>query len=195
MDEPCLGPDGPDRFHQSPQEKTHSPPNPVPPAMGVTETIVQQLEEGRSTSPDSPMDRSSPGWRNFITKRSPTRPPPQIGPLANNPSNRSAKKTLSVDSPAFTPATLSVPSKSSAISSQAVNAAPFTPRGLASGKQVPRSASWERLTSEGTVTPIPQAETEPATFNPAQIKEFTPQQTYDISTNASPTPFSESRSR
>jgi hypothetical protein len=59
MDEPCLRPDGPDPFHQSPQEKTPSPPNPVPPAMGVTETIVQQLEEDRSTSPDSPMDRES----------------------------------------------------------------------------------------------------------------------------------------
>ena len=41
------------------------------------------------------------------------------------------------------------------------------------------------LTREGTVTPIPQqAENEPtATFNPAQIKEFTPQQNYDLSTN------------
>jgi PAB-dependent poly(A)-specific ribonuclease subunit 3 len=141
MDKLCLRLDSPDRFYESPQEKTPPPPNPVPPAMGVTETIVQQLEEDRSISPDSPMDRSSPGWRDFITKQSPKRPPPQIGPLANNPLNRSAKKTLSVDSPAFTPATLSVPGKSSAISSQAVNAAPFTPRGLASGKQVPRSAS------------------------------------------------------
>ncbi|KAE9379831.1 hypothetical protein N431DRAFT_432215 [Stipitochalara longipes BDJ] len=84
------------------------------------------------------------------------------------PSDMSAKKALSVDSPAFTPATLSVPGKTSTISSQAVNAAPFTPRGLASG----------------TVTPVPQAETEAAaTFNPAQIKEFTPQQNYDMSTN------------
>lgn len=104
---------------------------------------------------------------------------------ANNTSNRSTKKALSVDSPAFTPATLSVPSKTSAISSQAANAAPFTPRGLASGKQILPSSLVGRLTGEGTVTPIPQVEIEPATFNPAQIKEFTPQQAYDISTNVS----------
>lgn len=45
-----------------------------------------------------------------------------------------SKKTLNVDSPSFTPATLPVPGKSSSITSQAANAAPFTPRGLASGK-------------------------------------------------------------
>lgn len=43
------------------------------------------------------------------------------------------RKALSVDSPSFTPGTLAAP-KSSAITSQAANAAPFTPRGLASGK-------------------------------------------------------------
>lgn len=46
----------------------------------------------------------------------------------------SIKKSLNVDSPSFTPATLSVPGKSAAISSQAATAAPFTPRGIASGK-------------------------------------------------------------
>ena len=45
----------------------------------------------------------------------------------------SFKKVLNVDSPSFTPATLAVPNKVSSISSQAVNAAPFTPRGMASG--------------------------------------------------------------
>lgn len=43
------------------------------------------------------------------------------------------RKTLSVDSPSFTPGT-SGASKSSSITSQAANAAPFTPRGLAAGK-------------------------------------------------------------
>lgn len=73
------------------------------------------------------------------------------------------KKSLNVDSPSFTPSTLAVPSKSSSISSQAANAAPFTPRSLASG----------------TATPNPQPEPQP-TFNPAQIREFTPQN-YDVS--------------
>ncbi|KAF4634548.1 hypothetical protein G7Y89_g3563 [Cudoniella acicularis] len=76
----------------------------------------------------------------------------------------SLKKTLNVDSPSFTPATLPVPSKTSAISSQAANAAPFTPRGLASG----------------TATPNSQLDSQSATFNPAQIREFTPQN-YEIS--------------
>lgn len=43
------------------------------------------------------------------------------------------RKTLSVDSPSFTPGTLGAP-KSSSITSQAANAAPFTPRGLSGGK-------------------------------------------------------------
>lgn len=43
------------------------------------------------------------------------------------------KKVLNVDSPSFTPASLAVPAKLTAIS-QAVNATPFTPRGLSSGR-------------------------------------------------------------
>jgi len=43
------------------------------------------------------------------------------------------KKSLNVDSPAFTPAQLAVPGKSAAITSQAAAAAPFTPRAAASG--------------------------------------------------------------
>lgn len=73
------------------------------------------------------------------------------------------KKSLNVDSPSFTPSTLAVPSKTSSISSQAANAAPFTPRSLASG----------------ATTPAPQPEPQPA-FNPAQIREFTPQN-YELS--------------
>ncbi|TVY46335.1 PAN2-PAN3 deadenylation complex subunit PAN3 [Lachnellula occidentalis] len=77
------------------------------------------------------------------------------------------KKSLNVDSPSFTPSTLAVPSKTSSISSQAANAAPFTPRSLASG----------------ATTPASQSETQPA-FNPAQIREFTPQN-YELSDTAS----------
>jgi hypothetical protein len=73
------------------------------------------------------------------------------------------KKSLNVESPSFTPSTLSVPNKTSAISSQAANAAPFTPRSMTSG----------------TATPNTQPDTQP-TFNPAQIREFTPQH-YDLS--------------
>ncbi|TVY27530.1 PAN2-PAN3 deadenylation complex subunit PAN3 [Lachnellula hyalina] len=76
------------------------------------------------------------------------------------------KKSLNVDSPSFTPSTLAVPSKTSSISSQAANAAPFTPRSLASG----------------ATTPAPQSEPQP-TFNPAQIREFTPQN-YELSDTA-----------
>jgi PAB-dependent poly(A)-specific ribonuclease subunit 3 len=73
------------------------------------------------------------------------------------------KKSLNVESPSFTPSTLSVPNKTSAISSQAANAAPFTPRSMTSG----------------TATPNTQPDAQP-TFNPAQIREFTPQH-YDLS--------------
>jgi len=76
----------------------------------------------------------------------PPPPPPHRIPLPTARSRRrsfsmsdtdnysSLKKTLNVDSPSFTPATLSVPSKTATIPSQAANAAPFTPRNLASGK-------------------------------------------------------------
>ncbi|KAH7409661.1 PAB-dependent poly(A)-specific ribonuclease subunit PAN3 [Cadophora sp. MPI-SDFR-AT-0126] len=73
-----------------------------------------------------------------------------------------SKKSLNVESPAFTPSTLSVAGKTSTISSQAASAAPFTPR------------------FGGTTTPNPPADAEPAMFNPATIKEFTPQN-YDLS--------------
>ncbi|KAG0651465.1 Poly(A)-nuclease deadenylation complex subunit 3 [Hyphodiscus hymeniophilus] len=69
------------------------------------------------------------------------------------------KKSLNVESPSFTPATLSVSGKSAAITSQAATAVPFTPRSIASG----------------TATPNSQIDPEPPTFNPATIREFTPQ--------------------
>ncbi|SPQ19753.1 7b055bd6-849a-4d9c-aaf3-848eb17c1693 [Thermothielavioides terrestris] len=71
------------------------------------------------------------------------------------------KKAFNVDSPSFTPASQqSAPAKKSTLSSQAASAAPFTPRGV------------------GTPS-LPQT-VEPSVFNPAAIREFTPQN-YDIS--------------
>lgn len=106
------------------------------------------------------------------------------GTMAND--SPSVKRSLNVDSPSFTPATLSVPGKASAISSQAANAAPFTPRGLASGKSSVLLVRT-KLTMLGTVTPISHTDAEPAAFNPAQIREFTPQ-SYDLSQTVSSIP-------
>lgn len=89
------------------------------------------------------------------------------------------KKSLNVDSPSFTPATLSVPGKGAPISSQAANAAPFTPRGMASGRDSPLTY-LTATNSIGTATPNSQLDAEPVTFNPAAIREFTPQN-YDLS--------------
>ncbi|KAI1005236.1 PAN2-PAN3 deadenylation complex subunit [Podosphaera aphanis] len=80
-----------------------------------------------------------------------------------------SKKYLSFDSPAFTPSTFSISQKTSSISSQSANAAPFTPRG-----------------KSGTVSPIVGASPNGqvlesvAPMNPAAIKEFTPA-SYDLS--------------
>ncbi|KAA8569033.1 hypothetical protein MFRU_047g00360 [Monilinia fructicola] len=74
------------------------------------------------------------------------------------------KKTLNVDSPSFTPAAIPATNKASSITSQAVNAAPFTPRKLASG----------------SATPTPQLDPGIPQFNPTS-REFT--QTYDPSQN------------
>ena len=49
----------------------------------------------------------------------------------------SVKRSLNVDSPSFTPTGLTVPGKGATISAQAASAAPFTPRGLDSGKDTP----------------------------------------------------------
>jgi hypothetical protein len=87
-----------------------------------------RIEDQSPTPVNAPLHGYSPIRREWMN-----RPPPQMLPLANFGNDRT-KKALSVDSPAFTPATLSVPGKTSTISSQAANAAPFTPRGLASGK-------------------------------------------------------------
>jgi PAB-dependent poly(A)-specific ribonuclease subunit 3 len=88
------------------------------------------------------------------------------------------KKSLNVDSPTFTPATLPVSVKGPAISSHAANAAPFTPRGMASGK-FSFSTSMPIADDTGTATPNSQLDAEPAPFNPAAFKEFTPAN-YDI---------------
>ncbi|KAG7291529.1 PAB-dependent poly(A)-specific ribonuclease subunit 3 [Staphylotrichum longicolle] len=71
------------------------------------------------------------------------------------------KKTFNVDSPSFTPSgQQTAPAKKSTLSSQAASAAPFTPRGVGA--------------------PNLQPATETSVFNPAAIREFTPQN-YDIS--------------
>ncbi|KAL2257310.1 hypothetical protein VTK26DRAFT_344 [Humicola hyalothermophila] len=71
-----------------------------------------------------------------------------------------SKKTFNVDSPSFTPSgQQATTSKKSTLSSQAASAAPFTPRGIG--------------------TPSLQPSTETSVFNPAAIREFTPQN-YDV---------------
>ncbi|KAL2146987.1 hypothetical protein VTI28DRAFT_1283 [Corynascus sepedonium] len=70
------------------------------------------------------------------------------------------KKAFNVESPSFTPSSQAqVAAKKSTLSSQAANAAPFTPRGVG--------------------TPSMQQTAETSVFNPAAIREFTPQN-YDI---------------
>jgi hypothetical protein len=119
-----------DRFCQSPGQKTPSPSRSDPSSMDMAGIYARDPEGMFSKTLDDPMRRWGLNRREYNTRR----PPPKMELDANNTSHRSTKKALSVDSPAFTPATLSVPGKSSTISSQAANAAPFTPRGLASGK-------------------------------------------------------------
>jgi len=88
-----------------------------------------------------------------------------------NPSPQAdfSKKTFNVDSPAFTPSNQpQVTAKKTTLSSQAANAAPFTPRGAG--------------------TPNLQQTAEASVFNPAAIREFTPQN-YDIgNTNSNGVP-------
>uniref|UniRef100_A0A8H7TVJ1 PAN2-PAN3 deadenylation complex subunit PAN3 n=1 Tax=Bionectria ochroleuca TaxID=29856 RepID=A0A8H7TVJ1_BIOOC len=68
-----------------------------------------------------------------------------------------SKKSLNVESPSFTPATIPTIIKKGALSTQAANAPAFTPRGL------------------GSSTPTQTSENDTAgTFNPAAIREFTP---------------------
>lgn len=55
-------------------------------------------------------------------------------------SGSSNKRSLNVESPAFTPAALPTPNRATTI---AANAAPFTPRGLSSGtKPKPFDLAW-----------------------------------------------------
>lgn len=62
-----------------------------------------------------------------------------------NVESYSSIKRLNVDSPAFTPAALPVLSRASTISS-AINAAPFTPRAMTSGKSADRASGYLILT-------------------------------------------------
>lgn len=91
----------------------------------------------------------------------------------SNTSNSSdaAKRALNGDSPSFTPSSLITQStKKSTLPSQAASAAVFTPRGV------------------GATTPATPASSEPERlFNPAAIKEFTPQNNYDLG-SANPPP-------
>ena len=92
----------------------------------------------------------------------------------------SSKKTFNADSPSFTPSGQqpAPAKKSSALSSQAANAAPFTPRGLGGESGLTRFGVREIV---DTVPATNLQQTAEATvFNPAAIREFTPQN-YDIS--------------
>lgn len=93
-------------------------------------------------------------------------------PESKNSNNQTdvTKKTLNVESPSFTPATLQAQptAKKSTFSSQAASAAVFTPRG-----------------APGTATPsLSETDAQPPAFNPV-IREFTPQNNYDLG-NAAP---------
>jgi PAB-dependent poly(A)-specific ribonuclease subunit 3 len=88
---------------------------------------------------------------------------------SSSPQADFSKKTFNVDSPSFTPSNQpAAAAKKSTLSSQAANAAPFTPRGVG--------------------TPNLQQTAEASVFNPAAIREFTPQN-YDIgNTNSNGVP-------
>jgi hypothetical protein len=115
-----------DVFCDSPSAKTPSPPRSTPAALGGSRMTTNPV----NTFDSSPLSGQGLTRRQYMRRRAGPRPLV----VADHLPIRSAKKALSVDSPAFTPATLPVPGKTSTISSQAANAAPFTPRGLASGK-------------------------------------------------------------
>ncbi|SPO03808.1 related to poly(A)-specific ribonuclease [Cephalotrichum gorgonifer] len=90
---------------------------------------------------------------------------------ANNAASEMSKKAFNVESPSFTPSNIS---KKPTFSSQALSAAPFTPRGNTSGSS--------------TSTPI-QHNGDHSSFvsNPAAVPEFTPQN-YGLSSTATTTP-------
>lgn len=90
---------------------------------------------------------------------------------ASGPSDL-AKRALNGDSPSFTPSSLLQPttSKKSTLPSQAASAAVFTPRGVSTTASTPAPSEPERL------------------FNPAAIKEFTPQNNYDLGSTSAAAP-------
>lgn len=88
----------------------------------------------------------------------------------------SSRKTLNVESPAFTPSITAA--AGSTITSRAASAAPFTPRAAASGMCFFHHVCRDLLTDyTGTSTPSVPEELQ---FNPARVREFTPQG-YDAS--------------
>ncbi|ESZ91702.1 hypothetical protein SBOR_7921 [Sclerotinia borealis F-4128] len=113
-------------------------------------------------------DIDTPNQQPIIYSKSKERPTTRSSLFKTDPDNDRPKKTLNVDSPAFTPAAIPAPNKGGSITSQAASAAPFTPRGLTSG----------------TATPTAQLDPEIAQFNPSQTRDFTPHnQNYDLSQN------------
>lgn len=106
--------------------------------------------------------------------------------LTNKPN--SAKKSLNVDSPSFTPTQLQPGAKKFTFSSQAANAAPFTPKAVGNSCMFASESPNNRLGTltyrEATPSTLTQ-DAEGSIFNPATIREFTPQsqnQNYDLNT-------------
>ncbi|KAK8070453.1 hypothetical protein PG997_010656 [Apiospora hydei] len=98
----------------------------------------------------------------------------------------SAKKSLNVDSPSFTPTQLQPGAKKFTFSSQAANAAPFTPKAVGNScmfaSESLRGGNGILTCRKATPSTLTQ-DAEGPIFNPATIREFTPQsQNYDLNT-------------
>ncbi|KAK8023601.1 hypothetical protein PG993_011667 [Apiospora rasikravindrae] len=100
----------------------------------------------------------------------------------------SAKKSLNVDSPSFTPTQLQPGAKKFTFSSQAANAAPFTPKAVGNSCMFAFESlrDWIGILTCKKATPSTLTQdAEGPIFNPAAIREFTPQsQNYDLNTTA-----------
>ncbi|KAK7946117.1 uncharacterized protein PG986_010438 [Apiospora aurea] len=98
----------------------------------------------------------------------------------------SAKKSLNVDSPSFTPTQLQPGAKKFTFSSQAANAAPFTPKAVGNSCMFASESlrdGTEILTCRKATPSTLTQDAEGPIFNPATIREFTPQsQNYDLNT-------------
>ncbi|KAK8037506.1 hypothetical protein PG991_000852 [Apiospora marii] len=108
-----------------------------------------------------------------------------LHPITNTKAN-SAKKSLNVDSPSFTPTQLQPGAKKFTFSSQAANAAPFTPKAVGNSCRFASESPSNRIGilihREATPSTLTQ-DAEGPIFNPAAIREFTPQTpNYDLNT-------------